>query len=66
MTWEHRIVRVNGTLQFAEVFYDEVGNPSGYSDPFVISETMDGLRELAGRLAEACLRPIVTFPDDVT
>lgn len=64
MTWNHRVVRVKETdnddlLILTEVFYDENGKPTGYTEPFMCSETIDGLRELLARLSEALAEPVL-------
>ena len=66
MKWNHRIVRfkdddVEGgyRYEFAEVFYKEDGSLMGYADPFLWSETLDGLQELTDRLTEATTKPVI-------
>lgn len=62
MSWNHRVVKVDdeeGTLIFAEVVYDEDGKPLGFHEPFMCSETMDGLRELLTRLTGALDEPVL-------
>lgn len=66
MSWNHRVVRLNdedGTLILAEVFYDENDKPVGYTDPFMCSETMDGLRLLVARLGDALDEPVLNADD---
>lgn len=60
-TWNHRVVRVDedGTLLIAEVVYDEDGNPLGYHEPFMCSETVEGLQELLTRLSDALEEPVL-------
>ena len=60
-TWNHRVVRVDedGTLLIAEVVYDEDGNPLGYHEPFMCSETVEGLQELITRLSDALEEPVL-------
>lgn len=61
MHWNHRVVKIDeeGTLLFAEVFYDEDDNPSGYHEPFMSSDTTEGLRELLTRLVKALEEPVL-------
>jgi len=62
MTWNHRVVKMDdeeGTLLLAEVIYDEEGKPLGYHEPFMSSETMEGLQELITRLSEALKEPVL-------
>lgn len=66
MSWNHRVVRLNdedGTLILAEVFYDENDKPVGYTEPFMSSETMDGLRLLVARLGDALGEPVLDADD---
>jgi len=61
-TWNHRVVKMDdeeGTLLLAEVIYDEDGNPLGYHEPFMSSDTIEGLQELLDRLALALEEPVL-------
>jgi hypothetical protein len=65
MKWNHRVVDLsaenNGEPMFGfrEVSYSDDGTPDGYGEPFMISETMDGLKELIERLQKALAEPVV-------
>lgn len=66
-TWNHRVVKMDdedGTLLFAEVFYDEEGKPMGYTEPFMGSETMEGLAETLTRLLNAMNEPVLDAKTD--
>jgi len=59
-TWNHRVVKMDdeeGTLLLAEVVYDDDGNPLGYHEPFMSSDTIEGLQELLDRLSAALDEP---------
>ena len=61
-TWNHRVVKMDdedGTLLLAEVVYDDDGNPLGYHEPFMCSETIEGLQELLTRLSDALEEPVL-------
>jgi len=61
-TWNHRVVKMDdeeGTLLLAEVVYDEDGNPMAYHEPFMSSDTIEGLQELITRLALALDEPVL-------
>jgi len=61
-TWNHRVVKMDdeeGTLLLAEVIYDEDGNPLGYHEPFMSSDTIEGLQELITRLSDALEEPVL-------
>jgi len=61
-TWNHRVVKMDdedGTLLLAEVIYDEDGNPLGYHEPFMSSDTIEGLQELLDRLSLALDEPVL-------
>lgn len=49
----------DGTLLLAEVVYDDDGNPLGYHEPFMCSETIEGLQELLTRLSDALEEPVL-------
>jgi len=48
-----------GTLLLAEVVYDDDGNPLGYHEPFMSSDTIEGLQELLDRLSAALDEPVL-------
>jgi hypothetical protein len=61
-TWNHRVVKMDdeeSTLLLAEVIYDEDGNPLGYHEPFMSSDTIEGLQELLDRLSAALDEPVL-------
>ncbi len=61
-TWNHRVVKMDdeeGTLLLAEVIYDEDGKPMAYHEPFMSSDTMEGLQELITRLSAALEEPVI-------
>jgi hypothetical protein len=68
MNWNHRVIEVdNGgekLFEFAEVFYAD-DKPISFTEPFMSSETIDGLRELIKRL-EGALEQKVLTQDDLT
>jgi hypothetical protein len=68
MNWNHRVVEVDiegeKMFEFAEVFYED-DKPISYTEPFMYSETIDGLRELLKRL-EGALEQKVLTQDDFT
>lgn len=57
MNWNHRVIRFKDEIadggyryEFKEVFYNEDGEKTGYSDVFLWSEDTFGMQELAERL----------------
>lgn len=70
MDWNHRIIRfkhegIEDMLLVAEVFYNEDGTPCGYTEPFMMSETIEGLTELLNQMHLARLQPILNEWDFV-
>lgn len=66
MTWNFRVVRFKDEDQeggyrheFVEVFYNEDGSLMGYSDPYLYSETVEGMQELAARLSDAAANRVI-------
>ena len=61
-TWNHRIVRTteDGEViyQFAEAHYLD-GKLIAYSNPFMMSETLEGLQELHDQLGRALTHPVI-------
>ena len=74
MHWNHRVVRfkdenVEGGYrhEFREVFYDDKGEKTGYSNVFLWSEDVAGMQELAERLLIATTKKPLDesdFPSD--
>ena len=63
MNWNHRVVRFKNEnveggyrYEFKEVFYNDDGEKTGYSDVFLWSEDIFGMQELAERLMVASAR----------
>lgn len=69
MNWNHRVVRVKDGdetfLMLAEVYYNDDGTPSGYSECFMHGDDMGELRQLVNRLADAVTHPILDAKDMV-
>ena len=72
MNWNHRLIRFKEpgsddvSYKFAEVFYED-GKLIGYHDPFMWSETVEGIQELAQRLLKATTQPVLDesdFPEE--
>jgi hypothetical protein len=69
MTWNHRVIRfkdddVEGGYRYElkEVFYRD-GTPTGYADPYMWSEGIDGLQELVDQLLRAVTQPALDESD---
>lgn len=58
-TWNHRVIKDGNTLRFAEVHYNESGQPIIWGSPFMCSESMKGLRQLRRRLRQAERLPVL-------
>lgn len=73
MNWNHRVIRFKDETgevfhKFAEVFYNDDGTLMGYHDPFMWSEEVNGMQELADRLLKASAQPVLDesdFPEEV-
>lgn len=69
MNWNHRLIDItddnNGEQLYVlkEVYYDDNDKPIGSCDPSMMSETLDGMKELIERLREATTLPILN-PED--
>lgn len=70
MNWNHRVIRFKDQNsdsgyrhEFREVFYDDEGNKTGYSNPFMWSEDIEGMQELAERLLKATTQPVLEESD---
>jgi hypothetical protein len=70
MTWNYRVMKFtysNGTCYFAfhEVYYDEQGNPNGYSstacEPY--GESMEELKSDMSMMLKAFHLPVLTESD---
>jgi hypothetical protein len=68
MYWNHRVIEFvdeygDKWFSIQEVHYDENDKPTGYCDPFVGSETEEGLKAVYERLGEALAQPILKAKD---
>jgi len=69
MHWNHRVVDMTSEnegdplVELREVFYDRDGIPVGHGELSIMSETMEGLREVVDRMKEALDQPVLT-PED--
>ena len=68
MFWNHRVIRFKDETgevfhKFAEVFYEDDGKLMGYHDPFMWSEDIVGMQELADRLLKATALPVLDQSD---
>ena len=67
--WNFRLVDLSDEnnnspwLELQEVYYDDQGDPVGYCDPCMGSETVEGMRELLSWYALALRRPILKKAD---
>lgn len=62
MYWNHRVVKLteeDGYMILAEVSYADDGTPFCFSEVSLGSETMEGLRLLVSRLADALKQPVL-------
>ena len=70
MYWNHRLVNVakdNGGedwFQVSEVFYNDAGEPVGYTDASLSGETMEEVMLTLQRFAEAVKQPILNAETD--
>jgi hypothetical protein len=68
MSWNHRVVKIvefEETLyMIQEDFYNGDDKPVGYTEPSVVSETMDGLRETIARMERALSQPVLDAATD--
>jgi len=69
-TWNYRVIAVEQAaddeppvLMFAEVHYNEAGDPTGWSKAFMHGESMDELGMLLGRLGRAMGEPVLEERD---
>jgi hypothetical protein len=66
--WNHRVVEFvdeygDKWLSIQEVYYDEDSKPTGYCDPYVGSDTLEGLKEAVARFSEALTHPVIKAED---
>jgi hypothetical protein len=67
MHWNHRIVvqhneylgEVETTYHFKEVYYENDGTPTSYSDPFMCGDNLEELQSLVNRLQTALSHPVL-------
>ena len=61
--WNYRVVRFNDEgeeyYEIKEVFYDSSGEPVGYSDAVIGSESYDGLFKVSEMIQSAHAKPVI-------
>ena len=68
--WNHRVVRMPDDglgeewLEIQEVYYNQKGEPCGYCNPCIGSETLDGVALQVQRFAECLKLPILNATTD--
>ena len=68
MYWNHRVIEFvdeyeDKWFSIHEVHYDENEKPTGFCEPFVGSETLEGLKEVVARMQEAVAQPVLKAKD---
>lgn len=69
MTWNYRVLaHRDGAgiyFQIHEVYYDEQGNPNGYTErgTTIGSETLESLRSELERMKECLDKPVLSYSD---
>jgi hypothetical protein len=69
-TWNHRLIKCVDDFgdvyyQFAEVYYDEENKPHSYTSVCMVSETVEGMQQIANRLLVATTQPVLDEKDFV-
>jgi len=70
MTWNYRVIdlteqAVDGELLYGivEVYYDEQGNPEGYTDPFILGDSLQELEESLQMMFKSIQKPTLNPKD---
>ena len=66
--WNHRLIKCVDDFgdvyyQFAEVYYDEEEKPISYTTVCMVSETVEGMQQIANRLLKATTQPVLDEKD---
>ena len=66
--WNHRLIKCVDDFgdvyyQFAEVYYDEEEKPFSYTSVCMVSETVEGMQQIANRLLKATTQPVLDEKD---
>ena len=63
--WNYRVVRVDGSLQIHDVYYNDAGKPNGRSLPpsYLYGETIEHLREQFQLFSAALDKPILNISE---
>ncbi len=68
MSWNHRVVKIiefgEPLFMLREVFYNEESDPLWYTEPSMVSETEDGLKQTLERMGRALRRPVLDAATD--
>jgi hypothetical protein len=57
--WNHRVVYENEVFGICEVIYDKKNKPYAWSEPIVVSDTIEGLLQELTLMAGACIKPVL-------
>lgn len=66
MSWNYRVVRFDSEEEYyeiKEVFYNDKGEPTGYSDAVCGAETYDGLFKCMELMQSAHSKPVLNDED---
>jgi hypothetical protein len=72
MSWNYRLTKETITNKYLaepeilfgirEVFYDENGDISGFSEePDIISDSIDGMKDILTKMLESCNKPVIDY-----
>ena len=68
MSWNHRVVRIEefgeSLFMIQEVFYGDEGEPLGYAEPSMVSDTLLGLKQTLERMDKALQQPVLDAETD--
>ena len=61
MSWNYRVVRIDGHLRIFDVYYDDAGMPVGrHAEPtYVYGDAVEDLAEQLSCMAEALKQPVL-------
>lgn len=66
MSWNYRVVEHAGEFAIHEVFYDDTGKVTGWTETPVYprAESVEDLAQELARYAEALKKPVISDKDD--
>ena len=63
MSWNFRVIKLNvmgeDLYKLAEVYYDDIGKPNAWSEPFLEGLSVEEIQEVLDRCLQGAAKPVI-------